>query len=724
MSLTDVAPDTEPVTKGDAKEDILTLAKRKYQRVSESAQEVDNRACWLESTKFAFTPEGDEQWPQYAREVRKNRPMLTLNKVQPFLNQVMNDARQNRPSIKVLPVDDNADPQTAQVYSDLIRNIEATSSADIAYDTAVEHAIGGGFGFIKIALDYTDDDAFDLDILIQRVPDPLAIYGDPDSLSADGSDWNCAFETQWLSKEKFEEAYGDKAKADWDTGYEADWRDETDGVLVLNYWTRTKVELPGFLMPDGTFLSAEDAEAMALELAEGGIDPMQPGRPVSRRTWKVEQYIMTGAEVLEGPILFPGKYIPIVPVYGKEALISGRRYLRSLIYSAMDAQRLYNYQRSAGAELLALAPKAPWKAHEDAIDADQIPVWANANTNNESILFWKGSVPPERQLLDSGPALGAMQEAQAASDDIKSTIGMFDASLGQRSNETSGVAIQARQREGDTATFHFQDNQTRAIRQVGRIVVGLIPHVYTEGRILRVLGEDGTPKNQKVGGEMPVTDPESGEPVMQEEVDPMTGASRMVPMMQILDLAAGKYDVSVAAGPSYTTRRQEASAQMASLMQSAPEIMQHVVDMYVKGQDWPNADAMAQRLKERLGLGDPPPEVQKMQGQMEEMNGQMEQAGQQMQQLQAENEALKQKAEFESQQLQMKAQGEADKLAFEREKLALARDELALERQKMLFDVEQQRAEMLKEVQIARIKAMPPAIMAPPMTGQPAPRPF
>lgn len=692
----------KPTEKPGAKENILHVAKAKFERVRESTQETDNRAKWIESMRFALADE--EQWPQAIRDQRKDRPMLTINKLGQFIRQVANDARQNRPSIKVLPVDNNADPATAQVLADLVRNIEATSDADIAYDTAIEHAVGGGFGYIKVALEEADDDSFDLDIRIQRVADPLSIYGDPDSTAADSSDWNCAFETRWLSKEQFEDAYGDKAKADWDSGYDdTDWRNEEDGVLVVNYWRRTRVELPGFLMEDGTFLSAEDAAEQALELQAAGMDPAQPGKPMKRRTWKVEQFIMTGAEVLEGPIEFPGRYIPIIPVYGVETLISGRRYLRSLVYSAMDAQRMFNYWRTTATEMVALAPKVPWLVQEGSIDGYE-DLYAAANITSIPYLPYKGQNPPQRMPIDAGPAAGAIQEAASASDDMKAAIGMYDASLGARSNETSGVAIQARQREGDVATFHFQDNQTRATRHVGRIVLGLIPHVYPEGRVLRVLGEDGTPDVRKAGDEMPVTDPETGQPMMQEEVDPATGVPRMVPMTRILDLAAGKYDVAVASGPSFTTRRQEAQAEMAGLMQAAPDVWQHVADIYAKAQDWPMAEEISKRLKERLGLGDPPPQVQEMQGQMEDMNGQLEQAGQQMQQLQAENEQLKQKsgldvqkAAFQAQQAQTQAQGEADKLAFEREKLAF-------EKQKMAFDLQQERAKMMHDAQIAAQK--------------------
>jgi hypothetical protein len=182
---------------------------------------------------------------------------------------------------------------------------------------------------------------------------------------------------------------------------------------------------------------------------------------------------------------------------------------------------------------------------------------------------------------------------------------------------------------------------------------------------------------------------------------------------RILDLGVGKYDVVVQAGPSYTTRRQEAAAAMTELMQAAPDMWQHTADIYVKAQDWPMADEFAERLKERLQLGGPSPEMQEMQTQLEDMNGQMEQAGAEMQALQAENEELKRKAVIEGQQLQAKTAVEMEKLAIEREKMALQREELQLEAFKL--QIEQQK--IAADVEKARIAAE----ASRPMVVQPAP---
>jgi hypothetical protein len=332
---------------------------------------------------------------------------------------------------------------------------------------------------------------------------------------------------------------------------------------------------------------------------------------------------MTGADVLEVND-WPGRYIPIIPVYGDEIIVEGKRYFRSLIHDAKDAQRMLNYWRTTATELVALAPRVPFIGPKGAFDSDAAR-WATANTQSHAYLEYEGSIPPQRQPLDGGAAAGSLQEALNASDDMKAIIGMYDASLGARSNETSGVAIAARQREGDVSTFHFIDNLSRAIRHTGRILIDLIPYVYTEERIVRVIGEDGVQKSVKINSQEPqsVMD-ENGQPEVDDEGNPIAG---------IYDLTSGKYDLTVTSGPSFTTRREESALQMQEFIRSFPAAAPVIGDLYAKALDWPGADEIAKRL-EKLNPANKnqlPPEVQQM----------IQQGQQAIQQLTQEVEALK-----------------------------------------------------------------------------------
>jgi hypothetical protein len=589
--------------------------------------ESENRNNALDDIRFARL---GEQWPEQIRKQREldGRPILTINKMPAFARQVINDSRQNRPQIKVKPVDDKADVVTAEVLEGIIRNIERTSKADVAYDTAIENAVYGGFGYIRVEIDYEYDDTFDKCIKISRVANPFSVYGDPHSTSMDGSDWNRAWVTDLMERDVFAAKYKGAEAVDWsDLGYNTlklPWRDGDD-VLVCESWKREQVDREILMLSNGSIVGADEYKAGQDVFQMLGIVPKQSR---TAKAYKITQRIMTGAEILEENEWL-GQYIPIVPVYGEEINVEGRRYFRSLIHNAKDAQRMANYWRTTATELVALAPRVPFIGEEGAFDAD--PNWSTANTQNHPYLMYaKGSNPPQRQPLDGGTAGGAMSEALAANDDMKQIIGLNDASLGLRSNETSGRAIMARQREGDVSTFHFIDNLARSIRQVGNVLIDLIPKVYNGQRIVRILGENGTESNVTLGQR-----PEGAPAPQPQPAGAPPGAEH------IYDLGIGRYDVAVDTGPSFTTRREEIRDQMTEMVRAFPQAMPVIGDILVETMDWPRATEIAERLKAlmppQVNSGIPP----QVQQQIQQGQQQMQQMGQKLQQLQAENQSLK-----------------------------------------------------------------------------------
>ena len=639
-----------------ADDDLLKEAKDAFTEASDASDH--NRQTAIDDVRFARL---GEQWPEAVMKQREKegRPCLTINKLPAFIRQVVNDARQNKPAIKVHPADSGADPETADVINGLIRNIEYTSSADVAYDTGVECAVTAGFGYWRVGLDYAFDDSFDMDIQIKRVINPFSVYGDPNSTEADSSDWNTAFVVDRLTKEQFEAQWGDKSKVDWDdTGWASagePWRVEND-VLVAEYWKREEVERIIVRMQGGQVYSKQQLETDPDLIVQLEMGLLQPHGERKVKSHKVTQHFMSGAEILESKD-WPGRYIPIVPVYGDEFDVQGKRYFRSLIHNAKDAQRTFNYWRTTGAELIALAPKVPFIGPKGAFDSD-IARWQTANTKSHAFLEYDpvpaaGNVPPQRQPLDTGPAAGALQEALNASDDIKAIVGMYDASLGARSNETSGKAIMARQREGDISTFHFVDNMARAIRHTGRIVLDLIPSVYDSERILRVIGEDGAQDAKKVNAPYQVKDPKTGQP-MKDEIGE--------PIMALHDLTAGKYDLTVTTGPSFTTRREEAASSMTEALRAFPQAAPVIVPELAKNLDWPGADDIAEKL-EKMNSGQIPPELQQ----------QIEQGKQQLETLTQENQQLKQDQSIDrakaEEQASLARQKHNDDMALQQKKL-------------------------------------------------------
>lgn len=605
-------------------DDILKDGLEAFKQAEET--EAQNREEFLEDTRFAKL---GEQWPETIKQQRETegRPCLTINKMNAIIRQVVNDSRQNRPAIKVHPADSKADPETAEVISGMIRNIEQSSDADVAYDTGIENAVAGGFGYWRVNLDYamgslSEDDirnagaaAFEKDICIRRIANPLSVFGDPYSQQADSSDWNQTHVVELLTKDQFKKKYPGAAETDWDSKQwieaSAPWKNG-DTVQIAEFWRREQVTKKAYAVQMGIDESGngdivvlfEDELKKQIDLIrEAGGEIIGDARDV--KCYKVRQHIMSGVEVLESND-WAGSYIPIIPVYGDEVNVEGKRYFRSLIRDAKDAARMFNYWRTTATELVALAPRAPFIGEEGTFDVDAR--WNTANTASHAYLTYKkGGQMPQRQPFAGIPA-GMLQEALNASDDIKSITGIYDASLGAKSNETSGRAIMARQREGDVSTFHFIDNLSRSIRHTGRVIIDLIPKVYANERMQRILGEDGTPDTIKINGEQ----------------QQMEGNDEAKEALRIHDVRVGRYDVTVTSGPSFTSRREEARMEMMELIRSYPDAAPLIGDLLAKNLDWPGADEIAERLKKMLPPqlrdeeGEIPPELKQQIDQMSE----------------------------------------------------------------------------------------------------------
>lgn len=569
--------------KAEAAIDPLHEARERYTRAKDAWS--DDRKRYIDDVKFA----AGEQWPEKIRSEREgdSRPVLVVDKCGQYIRQVVNDSRQSRPAIKVRPVDSAADVDTAEIIQGICRHIEDRSNADVAYDTALECAVKGGFGFFRILTEYAHDSTFEQEICIKRIRNPLTVLFDPDCMEPDGSDARYAFVTEDMDKDVYELTYGDVDAINWDddSAKYGDFISE-DKVKICEYFYVEESEQNLNLFTDGTTATDEEIK----QATEAGIPIPEIKETRAIPIKKVMWCKMNGKGYLEEPKEWPGKYIPVIPVWGNEEDIDGEVRHTGMIHSAKDAARLYNYSRSAYAERVALTPKAPYVAAFGQVE--DFPEWEDANNRNYSVLRYNpidaaGNAvpPPQRQPAFDVPA-GFAQDMQIAEHDIQSALGMYAASVGQPSNEKSGRAIIARERSGDMATFHYHDNLARAIRHGGRIIVDMVPRVYDTARVVRILGIDGTADMVQLNPALPQSTVKLG-------------------AKSIHNIGLGKYDVSVSTGPSYTTRRQEAAESMVQLVQGNPALMQIMGDLLVKNMDWPGAEEIADRLRLML-----PPQIQ------------------------------------------------------------------------------------------------------------------
>jgi hypothetical protein len=540
----------------------------------------------------------------------ESRPCLTINRMPQFLKQVINDQRMNKPSITVRPVDNQGDPVTARIFQGLIRNIEVSSNADRAYDMAFDDAVTMGFGYIRAVTEYAHDAAFEQDIKIKGVENAFTVYLDPDDLF----DPKFGFVTDMVKRDVFKKKYGfdPKPVPSGGAGESLEGWYDKDKVRVAEYWrvdTRPRTLL---LLSDGsTVYKDEFNQALAAQLQISVMRNRDVECPY------VEQYVMTGQEFAGDATPWAGRWIPIIPVLGEAINIEGKRHLQGLIRHAKDPQRNFNYWRTVATETVALAPLAPWVGYTGQFDTDS-EKWAKANRKPFAYLQADAITDestgqilplPQRQPMAGIPA-GALQEAASASDDMKSVMGLYDASLGARSNETSGVAIRARDRQGDVSTFNFVDGFARdSLTHLGRILIDLIPKIYDTARVVRIIGSDDQPELVRVNQMFMGND---GKPVN-------------------FDLSTGKYDVVVKVGPSFSTQREEVRSSMLDFIKQYPPAAPLLGPFIAKSMEWPEADKVAQMLQSLL-----PPAAQGQDPQRQQMMQHIDQLTQQIASLQGD----------------------------------------------------------------------------------------
>lgn len=575
------------VKKSDDQE-IIEEALERFE-IAETA-EHDNRRLAIDDIKFVHDEDG--QWTFEAKKKRSGRPCMTFDHTSSALDQVLGDYLQVKPGIKIRGLDDQADPKLAYIYTGLIRNIESSSKAASAYDTAFKGSVTCGYGVWRIVTDYESDRSFDQHIAIKKVPNQFTIKFDPSAVETTKEDGNFVFADEVVPLKEFKRRHP-KMMTRWDTSTRGDLGTQyegwylDDGVRIAEYWRKVPVKKTLLLLNEGTTSFLEDIEPVLDEMAMNGIQVVKQ-REVE--THKIQWFKMTGQEILERGE-WAGYYFPFVPVFGKTVNIEGRERYRGIVRKAKDPQRSYNMHRSQTIETLALQPKAPFmytpgmiKGHEKA--------WREINTSNAPGIPYNPDpkAPGGRPTREPPPTFptGYLQEGMTALDDIKAATNIHDASLGQRSNETSGRAIRARQLEGDTANFEFTNNFNESLELQGRILVDLIPKIYDTERVVRILGEDDSEQYEQIN-----------KTVLDEQTQQY---------VKVNDISQGKFDVAIKTGPSYSTRRVETSEQLTEVMKFNPGLGEMLSDLWIKSLDLVGGEEAIKRVRKLMimkGLVEP-----------------------------------------------------------------------------------------------------------------------
>lgn len=556
--------------------------------VMASEYEKEQREHELDCLKMC---DPSTQWDDSIKSSRgaDGRPVMTEDRINPMVSVVVNSLSQSRAAVTINPVSDT-DQETADVVQGLIRHITTTTTALNAYDVAATSMVRTGRGFYRVLVDYEDSESFDQIIKVAPISNHHMLYIDPAAVESDLSDMNWAIISEDMDIDTFKDTYPDADSSSMDASTWSSLGDDIpefynkDTVRVIEYFYKVPRKVKLVRLNNGQVLTS-DKLPKGVSLKEGAI--IYPSLMEEEQLYidairdsvilDVKWAKMTAIEVLEQRE-WPGKYIPIVPVLGKDLLISNKKRWYGLITGMIDPQKRFNWLLSAQLEAINLVPKAPWLAQEGSLINPN--AWNNAHKSPQAVLYYKREIDgtpinmPSR--VSASVDVSAISQAlMYAADGLKGTSGLYNPSMGASEGGQSGVAIRAQQAQGDMSTAHFQQGITRARKLEGLIYLDLMGKVYDTQRVLRIVKEDES-------SEQVVVNEETGE-----------GTRKF-------DLSIGKYDLTVSAGPSYSTKRQENLAVLMSLAQTMPIIGQVAPDLISSQVDTPISKTLTKRLKATL----------------------------------------------------------------------------------------------------------------------------
>ena len=581
-----------------------------------SDNDSNNRVEALDDLKFA----GGDQWPVEIQNSRllESRPYLTINKIDAYCRQITNQQRQQRPRMKAHGMNNDSDEKVAEIITGICRHIENQSDADSAYDNAFDFAVRMGWGFWRITHDYPRPDSFDQEIYIKRIENPFMVYFDPNSNEPDGSDAEKCLITEVISKEAFRKMY---PGADDGGGFtprgtgdsQSEWITRED-IRVAEYFYTERKRMKLLLLSDGT-TCYEDEKPKETVMQDAGIYVVSKRETIKKQ---IKWCKLTGMQILEQRD-WAGSYIPVVPVYGQQLIVDSKKKKFGLTRMAKDPQRMYNFWSTALTESVALAPKAKFLLAEGQDEGHEME-WNQANIKSMPVLRYKQTdsegrtAPVPTRIQPEPPPAGMVTALQGLDGDLKAVVGIYDPTQLPNGNQ-SGKAINGMQQQTDMTNFHYYDNLTRSIRQSGRIILDLIPHIYDKERVLRIIGADG--KGELVTLNQPSVDEQGVEKILN-------------------DVTVGQYDIVMETGPGYASKRQEAFDSMVQMLSVDPTLMQTAGDLIFRNSDFPGADIIA----DRLAAANPMAQIDEKSPVPPQVQMQLAQSQQTIQQLQQQIQAM------------------------------------------------------------------------------------
>jgi hypothetical protein len=676
----------EPVRDPATVDPVIARARRDWKKADDGCKA--QRDAILAAKKFRAL----EQWPEAIKLARggnaaiqgqppqPERPCLTVDRLSQPVRAVSNTIKNADFGFDVLPNGTGADVETGQILKGYLRRVQNQSRGESPIEWAADGAVEGGIGWFEINTRYVhetwegeadDPEAYDQELVLERVPNTLAVYDDPHAVKPTRSDALFRFFVEDRDRDAVLSEFPDIDERDLDsfcaTGEMRDWASK-DTIRVAKYW--------------------------CVDFETREIKTVIDGRELKRtiRAPKVNGYLITATKVLK-KFAWVGSRIPSVPVLGEELNVDGKSVLRGIIAMGMDAQRMVNFTYSAAVEIFALQPKkAPRVAAASIVNYKQ--VWDTRNIYNWSYHPYDAwdkdgrALPPPVDDDSEAPIAAAVALMRTSEEAIKASTSTGDASLGNTNpNERSGKALEALQSQSDLANSNYPDNVRRAMIYAGELMVEVIPKITRPGQILHIMGMDDKPEQVMIGRPYQVAPDGTPQPAPEHVTPEM--ARMKDNLYKFYDPGAGKYAVTVTVGKATATRQQEGAKALGDLIPHLPPEMAAVVmPDYVKQLSFPGAQGIAERLESTLPPnlqpkpvdGQPaiPPQAQM---QIEQLSAQVQQAQQAIATDQAKQQASIQTA-------QLKEAGE-----MERERMRIA------------ADLEKARMDNATRIEVARIGA-------------------
>jgi hypothetical protein len=639
-----------------------------------SEAEADNRTRAL--FILDFTRPGAKQFNPQEITARGSRPSYSFNQLPKFGRQVINDQWQNVPQIKYIPKTD-ADVEKAEILEDMVREVQSQGCAQTAYKMAIASQVSMGWGYFAFATDYDNDESNDQNIYIREIPNTFQVYDDPACRKQDRSDRRFLIEVEDLPLTEFNRRENREYARDelQSVGSEyPSWATMGENLVRVGHYWRMEYD------KETVWFNKETGE----KVTEQPKDFQNYNERVIKKP-RVMYYKCTAKEKLEGR-KWQGSHIPYCFVEGNKTVVNGKTYLTGIYEDMISTQVLFNYATNTAIELAESAPISPFTVPLRGV-AGLEKYYDTVNRKNYAYLPYNDidenglPITPPQRLQNGADLSSAVALIQMAEQNFYGTSGIYPASLGQQSNEKSGKAILARQREGDVSTSNYADTFRRALLYGGIIFQDLSKKIYDGSREIQVMSEDKKTRVVKIN---------------QKYKDPKTGK------VIEYDMTKGEMGVAVTTGPSFTTKREEARESQIALLQAYPQAMLPALPDIVRGMDWPNADKTAEAIERGLPpeLRDPESQKEQMQGVPPAVQAQLQQAqqiiqqiGQALQEVQQQNQQLQQeivakqneielaKQTGQSQKVQDALKAQYDKLAAQQKiaELTIANREKDLE---------------------------------------------